>query len=129
MSVESQIIALLRTLHYKVDFLHTQLVNIQMELKMAADKLSALEADVADTDTVVGSIETLVTNLVAELSAAQGSPDSDARIQAVIDKLDANKSRLAALVTANTPADPGTPVPPPVDTPAPVDTSASGSTP
>ena len=109
---EGQMIALLRGLHYKTDFLHAQLVNIQRELKMVDDKLSVLEADIADTDTVVGSIETLVTNLVAELTLAKGDDD---RIQAVIDKLDANKSRLAALVTANTPADPGTPVPPPVE--------------
>jgi hypothetical protein len=130
---DPRIIALLRTLHYKVDVIVHQLSHIQRELEMAEDKLATLEQSVADNDTVVGSIETLVTNLVAELTAAQGSPNSDVRIQTIIDKLGADKTRLATLVTANTPVDTGEPPPPPADIPPastpPTDTSPTGAPP
>ncbi|HEY2212314.1 MAG TPA: hypothetical protein VGH62_11990 [Bradyrhizobium sp.] len=122
----SHIFDLLCSLHGKVDIVINQLAHIKRELHMAADKLATLEQDVADNDTVVGSIETLVNNLVTQLAAAQASPDSDARIQAIIDKLGADKTRLAALVTANTPADTGQ-TPPPA-TPPPTGTSGTDGT-
>ena len=104
---------LLHSLHRKIDFLVKLTMNLRREIKMADDKITALEEEVASIDTVVGSVETLVTNLVAELTAAKGS---DERVQAVIDKLEANKTRLGIVVAANTAADPEVPPEEPIPT-------------
>ena len=112
MLLADRILLSLLRLHNKVDYALTKIGRIQRELKMADEKIAALEAEIAENTTVVGSVETLVTNLVAELTLAKGN---DERIQAVIDKLDADGKRLALLVTANTPVDEGEPPPPPVE--------------
>jgi hypothetical protein len=111
---DRQIVVLLRDLSRKAEIIIAQIMRIQRELKM--DKVSVLEQEVSDIDTVIGSVETLVTNLVAELNATNGDPN---RVQAVIDRIDANKTRLAQLVAINTPSQtelPADGVTPPVPT-------------
>jgi len=62
-----------------------------------------LAADVTAQTTVIGSVETLLQNLSSQLAAAGTDP---VKLQAVKDALDANTSRLAAAVQANTPSAP-----------------------
>jgi hypothetical protein len=77
--------------------------------------LDDIEAEVGKTTSVLDSIETLITNLVAAGQAAQGDP---ARQAAILATLQANNGRLSNLVLDNTPADPpGVPTPPPVEVP------------
>jgi len=60
-----------------------------------------VSADVEAQSTVIASVETLLTNLSAQLAAAGTDP---AKLQAIKDSLDANTARLSAAVVANTPA-------------------------
>lgn len=66
-----------------------------------------------DESTVDDSIIALLTSLKASVDAAAGDP---VKIQAAFDMLIANKAKVAAAVTANTPAAPPVDVPPPTDT-------------
>lgn len=68
-----------------------------------ANVLDDLEAKVEALTTVEKSAETLLKTLNDELKAALASNDT-ARIQAVVDKIDADSAALAAAVAANTPA-------------------------
>jgi hypothetical protein len=75
-------------------------ITINMERRQMA-AIDDLEAEVARETTVVDSILALVTKLLADIEAAKTDP---ARIQALVDTVRANDDRLAAAVTANTPA-------------------------
>lgn len=95
----------------------------QMEATLGgfATQITALEQAVAAENTVIGSAETLLTNLTTLLQQAiEGSQDPvvAARVQAVIDGINQQTTALSAAVTANTPAAP-TPEPTPEPTPAP----------
>jgi hypothetical protein len=75
-----------------------------------AGEIERLEAGVAEIPNVVGSVEQLVANLATEIRnlrdqiAAGGlSPEAAQRLTAVADAMDAQKSRLAALVVQGTP--------------------------
>jgi len=85
-----------------------------------ADAVTALEQKVAAQDTVVSSVVTLLQEISQMLKDALANPGNDpalvARVQAVVDHIDANDTTLANAVTANTPASP-TPAPPPTDQP------------
>ena len=64
------------------------------------NKLIALEEEVVETSTVVDSAVVLLNGLSQLLKDSQGDP---ARVQAVIDALDAKTSELADAVAATTP--------------------------
>ena len=85
----------------------TRLQNLADVLAHQGERIMAtlddLSADVADEASVIGSVETLLTNLSAQLAAAGTDPT---KIQAIKDAIDANKARLSAAVVANTPAAP-----------------------
>ena len=71
-------------------------------------KLDALEAEVAEDLTVDQSAVTLITGLSQLLkdALANGSTaEQVARVQAIVDKLDAQNKALADAVAANTPAE------------------------
>ncbi|MBS1803542.1 MAG: hypothetical protein JST28_09245 [Acidobacteria bacterium] len=65
--------------------------------------LAQLETSVANETTVEQSAIALLNGLSQQLKDALASGDP-ARIQAIIDHVDANSAALAAAVTANTPA-------------------------
>ena len=65
--------------------------------------LTALEAVLAENDTVDGSASTLLKTLFDEVEAQKNNP---AAIQALVDRGRAANERLAAAVLANTPAAP-----------------------
>lgn len=77
---------------------------------MAAD-LARLETEVAETATVIDSAIVLLTGIRAELEAAKTDP---ARVQALIDALDAKTNALAAALVDGTVAEGETPAGPPV---------------
>lgn len=67
-------------------------------------------SDVQDESTVEDSLITLVTGIKSQLDAALASqgipPDVQAKIDAVFSGIEANKAKVAAAITANTPAAP-----------------------
>jgi SOS response regulatory protein OraA/RecX len=65
-----------------------------------------LIANVASESTVDDSIITLLTNVVAQLKAQGAPPATLAQLQSLMDAVTANKAKVAAAVTANTPAAP-----------------------
>ena len=82
----------------------------QAELKA---KLDAVAANVADEDTVISSVETLLTNLGTLITDLRNQLANAAVPQALLDQADAiatvvtnQKAKLAADVVANTPAAP-----------------------
>jgi len=85
----------------------------QRTLKMAAT-LDDLVAAVAAENTVIDSAITLLNGVSAQLAAAIAANDP-AKIQAVLDNVNAEKAKLAAAVAANT----GTPAPAPAPAPTP----------
>jgi hypothetical protein len=101
--------------------------SLRKEIHAMANILDALEAEVAKVTAVEQSAVVLLTGLSQQLKDAVAANDS-ARLQAVIDALDAKTAALAAAVAANTLAAPPAappvippvePPPPPPDTPGP----------
>jgi hypothetical protein len=95
--------------------------RLEHKMTAIADAVSALEAKVAAEDTVIGSVETLLAELKQMLADAIANGGNDpalvARVQAVIDHVDAKSSELAQAVTDNTPS--ASPAPTPAPGPAP----------
>ena len=69
-------------------------------------ELVALQAQVAQTDTVIASAITLIQGIAAQLEAIKDDP---AAIAALAADLHTQTDALAAAVTANTPTTPPTP--------------------
>jgi len=67
--------------------------------------LATILQKVTDLDTVEASMEALLSELSTELKAALANSDQTA-LQAIADKLDAEKQKMIDAVTANTPAAP-----------------------
>lgn len=97
-----QLEALLRQVNDKIDLILSQQETI---MTIAQD----LEDEVAAETTVVASVEQVVQNLV---DAIKNAGTDQAKLQAVLASAVANKTRLAALVEANTPVPNPTPPPP-----------------
>lgn len=97
-----------------VDLLHRinkRLMQLETRLMSALDNLRAqVERNTSVTDSAI----TLLQGLKAQLDNAIASGDP-AAVQAVADNLGAETDKLAAAVTANTPA--ATPTPTPTPTP------------
>jgi hypothetical protein len=70
-------------------------------------KLDALTASVAAENTVIGSAETLLSGLSAEIAALKSTttePATLAAIDNITSGIDAKKAELAAAIVASTPA-------------------------
>jgi hypothetical protein len=76
-----------------------QLLSERKVLHMASD----LETAVAGVSSVTGSVLTLIQGMADKVAATAGDP---AKVQALVDELNADHARLAAAVAANTPASP-----------------------
>ena len=72
------------------------------------EALKALEAEVATCVTVEQSAIALIGGLAAQVQALPGATDS-AEIRALVEKIKASETSLAAAVSANTPAAPAAP--------------------
>lgn len=71
--------------------------------------LDDLTKDAADESTLDDSIIALLTSVKTELDsvlAGNLTPDQQAKVDAIFATLEANKAKVAAAVTANTPASP-----------------------
>jgi hypothetical protein len=88
---------------YNQRIIYELLANVDRKETAEMATLDDLTQAVADASTVDESIITLLDNIAAQLAAAQTDP---AKIQAVIDTINAEKQRVADAVTANTPAAP-----------------------
>jgi len=64
-------------------------------------KLEDIEAKVDEETTVIAGVETLMDTLAAEVRATKGDP---AKLEALANKIESNKSRLASAVIRNTDA-------------------------
>jgi hypothetical protein len=87
--------------------------GVQTNMSALQDAINALAAQVEQNTTVIGSVEQLVGNLAAliaslkqQLIDAGVDPAIIAQVQAIQTKLETDDSALAALVVANTPAQP-----------------------
>lgn len=99
------------------------LLRLEKRIMALADAVTALEQKVAAQDTVVASVVTLLQEISQMLKDALANPGNDpalvARVQAVVDHIDANDTTLANAVTENTPASTPAPTPAPEPTPEP----------
>ena len=74
-----------------------------------AKTLDDLTQDVTDESTVVDSLIALTSGLKAQLDAVLGgalTPNQQAQVDAIFAAVDANKTKLANAITANTPVAP-----------------------
>jgi|GEM_PF-5309038 TATA-binding protein-associated factor Taf7 len=101
--LDFDIIGMLNRIENKLDFL------IKREAQMSAT-LDQVVQDVTDESTIEDSLIALISGIQTQLTAALAgttiSPANQAKIDAVFSGLEANKTKLAAAVTANTPAAP-----------------------
>ena len=95
-------LALLQSLDVKLDTILTTLKEFQMS---GTNSLANLTAQVAAQQTVVTSVQTLLTQLTAMIAAASPTGDNPA-IDAIVTQLQTQDTALAQAVTANTPAPP-----------------------
>ena len=80
--------------------------SLQQGQQNMTAELVALQAQVAQTDTVIASAITLIQGIAAQLEAIKDDP---AAIAALAADLHTQTDALAAAVTANTPTTPPTP--------------------
>jgi len=103
---QSQILAQLADFNTKMDTLMAKHDEVMASL-------NAVSANVADEKTVIGSVETLLANLAAQIKALQDAAVNADIPQDIVDGIAAlsqaiadNKTQLANDVAANTPAAP-----------------------
>lgn len=70
--------------------------------------LQAIDEEVTQATTVMGSAKALIIGLAAEIRANAGNP---AALRTLADRLDASSNDLASAVLENTPAPPEAPLP------------------
>jgi len=94
---------------HRLDHIISLLRTISRKETVMAVDLTALTAEVANNTTVDSSIEQLVANIAAQLTAlAAGTGDAATQtaLNALVATLQGNDAAIAAAVTANTPAAP-----------------------
>lgn len=86
-------------------------VKILQLVKDMDSKLDELLAEVEDETTVVESVDVFVSGLKQQLADALAgeTPAIRAKVAAIIDRVHANKTKLASAIVNNTPAEPETP--------------------
>jgi hypothetical protein len=93
------------------------LALIARRISTMSEALGRLTQEVSDLTAVDESVLILIDGLATQIRDAASINDTDA-LNALADKLDAEKSKLAAAVTANTPATGEAPVEPAPEQPA-----------
>src|SRR5215472_6796601 len=100
--------------------LNRQLTVISAKLDLLIAKetkematLDDVHAAVAAQTSVVAAVTTLLQQLSAQLSAAIANADDPAKLQELVDEINANANSLANAVAANTPGTPGSTQPAP----------------
>jgi hypothetical protein len=121
--------ALLKTLHYQMTTVHSQLINVSEQLDTIEGKvnkvimtLDDVQAAVTAEDTVIDSAIALIQGLAAQVAALK--PNQKA-IDALAADIKAKSDSLAAAVAANTTPTPA-PAPAPATEPGPAGVPAPG---
>jgi len=112
MGLDYQLLLLLQRVFNQNTQILTALGVQSKELQTMAVDITALQTAVANETTVDASVETLLTNLAAQiatLSAASTDPATQTALNGLVTTMQTNATTLAAAVTANTPAAPATP--------------------
>lgn len=90
--------------------IEAKLDALTKESKMQDETLDQVLADVQAESTVEDGLITLTTSIKAELNKALAgsglSADDQAKVDAIFTAIESNKAKVAAAVTANTPAAP-----------------------
>ena len=107
---EGTVLRVLGEISHKLARIQTQYEEIKQVMATGAQALTDLTNAVAANTTVTTSVETLITNLAAQVAAANSI--SPAAVEALVAQLQANTTGLASAVTANTPAAPASATPP-----------------
>jgi hypothetical protein len=102
---EPTLLNALAEINAKLDTILATLKEFQMS---GTNSLANLTAQVASQQTVITSVETLLSQLTALIAAASPTGDNPA-IDAIVTQLQTQDASLAAAVTANTPAAPAAP--------------------
>lgn len=95
---------------------HPNMGNIERKLNIMSQELDRLTQSVSDLRTVDQSAETLLTGLSTLLRNALNGPNPTVALGKIADDIDADKTEMAAAITANTPAATA-PAPTPTPTP------------
>jgi hypothetical protein len=94
----------LNRIEQKLDLL---LAREKAHMATLQDEIATLTTNVAAQDTVIGSVETLLTGLTNTINTLKGSiadPAAIAALDQLATQVAANSTRIAAAVTANTPS-------------------------
>ena len=103
-----------KLLNQKLDTIISLLHNILDKEKQMALDVTALQTAVANETTVEASAVTLIQGFAGQIQAliaASANTVDPAALQALVDKMTASQTALAAAVAANTVAAPPTPAP------------------
>jgi hypothetical protein len=97
-------------------------INAKLDLLVAREAkamatLDDIKAAVTNETTVIGSVSTLITQLVAAAKAA--APSDATELQSILDEITANTNALSDAVAANTPQPAPAVAPAPTPAPAP----------
>ena len=102
---EGTVLRVLGETSHKLSCIEFKLEEIKKVMATGAQALTDLTNAVAANTTVTTSVETLITNLAAQVGTANAI--SPAAVEALVAQLQVNSSGLAAAVTANTSAPAG----------------------
>ena len=106
-SPDSKAIAYTQGIEAKLDQILTMLQAERKMIMSVQDDVDAAVAAVAQNSTVLGSVQTLLTQLTQMLTNLKGQimdPTAQAALEQAISTLQANNTALATAVTQNTPA-------------------------
>jgi hypothetical protein len=113
------------------EFTTADRVDLQYVLRKVrymSRQLEHLRSAVTAQTTIIGSVQTLLTNLAARIRTASSNDDSEA-LESIASDIDQNSTLLASAVAANTVADDGTdPTVPVGNTSGPADNGGDPST-
>lgn len=98
--------ASLRRVERGLDDIRTQLKRMEKSMSASLDRL---KEEVAENNTLIGSVTTLLSELSERIRENAEDPVA---LNALANDLDAQNAALAAAVEANTPTAPAPPVPP-----------------
>ena len=93
----------------KFNLILKRLTTIEKEIKSMAIKMSDIVAALTPLTDAVTAMETVVDKLVAKIQELVTSGASQAQMQEALDKINAERTRIANAALAGTAADPAAP--------------------
>lgn len=108
---QREVLKRLDSIDKRLSMIQTRINAIDAEDVKMAGELDTLEERLTDMETVDEGVETLMSTLTTELSAAIAAGDLT-RVAAINDRMKADTDKLKAALIANTPVDPNAPAAP-----------------